>query len=87
MAAEAGADALEHVAARGTVRDQLVGESGEELLQGQLSPGEQPVGMSGLRDATTVPRVDRKVITVDDHHLGVGFGEDSCRQKARHTGT
>ncbi len=91
MTPEVGPEVLEHVARRCPEIDQLGRETVEELLQGLLAPGEQPVDVPRLRHSATVRRGMRKLIALDHHDLGVGVGkhagsQQTCHASAEHHG-
>lgn len=74
----------EHVADRDAVRDQVLGQAREQLLERLLSAREQGVDVPRLRCAAPVIRARREIVAVDDGHLAVGIGEHARGEQAGH---
>jgi hypothetical protein len=66
------------------VGDQFRGESGEQLLQSLLPTSGQRMKVAAMRDTTPVHGRIRQLVSVDDDHLSVAFGEDLRGQQPGH---
>gem|GEM_PF-6689278 len=66
-------------------RDELLAESGEQVLQRYPSGFEERVGMCALRHPSAYDWLGWQLVSLDDRHVGKSISQNASRKQAGHT--
>ena len=85
MSVQADPQVGERVTDRDTVRRQLFGQAGQQLLDGLLPAGQQPVNVLALGDASTRLGAIGQSVALDDDDGGEPFRQHAGCEQPSHT--